>query len=302
MASVSKPWKEYFMNLPIEAYLIQAVHGLVYGMLVFLVASGLTIVFGMMGVLNFAHASFYMIGAFIAYSVTVYLGNFWLSLAISPGIVGSLGIVIERFLLRKTYRMGQGAQLLLTFGLLFILNELVRIIWGGSVLSVEAPALLSGEVQLFGSPYPVYRLFILLVSFLLLGVMALLLLKTRIGIIIRAAVTDAKMVEALGTNVPRVFMAVLGGGAAIAALAGVIASPFLTLHLGLGNDALMDCFAVIVIGGFGSLLGAFVAALMIGELQSFGVFWIPGLALVFQFLLMAIVLIIRPAGLFGEKE
>jgi branched-chain amino acid transport system permease protein len=290
------------MNLPIEAYLIQALHGLVYGMLVFLVASGLTIVFGMMGVLNFAHASFYMIGAFIAYSVTAHLGNFWLSLVISPLIVGMLGIVIERFLLRKTYKIGQGAQLLLTFGLLFILNELVRVIWGSSVLSVETPALLSGDVQLFGAPYPVYRLFILGVSFVVLIAMAVLLIRTRIGIIIRAAVTDAKMVEALGTNVPRVFMAVFGGGAAIAALAGVIASPFLTLHLGLGNEALMDCFSVIVIGGFGSLFGAFVASLMIGELQSFGVLWIPRLALVFQFLLMAIVLILRPTGLFGEKE
>jgi branched-chain amino acid transport system permease protein len=290
------------MNLPIEAYFIQGFHGLVYGMLIFLVASGLTIVFGMMGVLNFAHASFYMIGAFIAYTVTAHLGNFWLSLVISPIIVGAMGIVIERFLLRKTYKIGQEAQLLLTFGLLFILNEIVRIVWGSSVLSVETPALLSGNVQLFGSPYPVYRIFILGVSALVLIAILLLFLKTRIGIIIRAAVTDADMVEALGTNVPTVFMVVFGGGAAVAALAGVIASPFLTLHLGLGLNALMDCFAVIVIGGFGSLLGAFVAALMIGELQSFGVLWIPRLALVFQFLLMAIVLIVRPTGLFGEKE
>ena len=290
------------MDFSIELYGMLATHGLVYGMLIFLVASGLTIVFGMMGVLNFAHASFYMLGAFIAYTVTVRLGNFWLSLIISPAIVGVLGIIIERFLLRKTYKIGPAAQLLLTFGLLFIINELVRIVWGSSVLAVETPALLSGDVQLFGSPYPVYRLFILGVSFAVLGAMALLLLKTRIGIIIRAAVTDANMVEALGTNVPRVFLAVFGGGAAVAALAGVIAAPFLTLHLDLGNQALMDCFSVIVIGGFGSLLGAFVAALMIGELQSFGVLWIPRLALVFQFLLMAVVLIVRPAGLFGEKE
>ena len=290
------------MNLPVEAYLIQGVHGLVYGMLVFLVASGLTLVFGMMGVLNFAHASFYMLGAFLTYTVTAHVGNFWLSLILSPVIVGVLGILIERFLLRKTYHIGPAAQLLLTFGLLFIINEVVRIIWGSAVLAVEPTALLSGNVQLFGRPYPIYRLFILGVSFFVLIAMTIVLMLTRIGIIIRAAVTDANMVEALGINVPMVFMAVFGTGAAIAALSGVISAPFLTLHLDLGNQALMDCFSVVVIGGFGSLFGAFVAALMIGELQSFGVLWIPRLVLVFQFLLMAIVLIVRPSGLFGEKE
>jgi branched-chain amino acid transport system permease protein len=290
------------MGLGIEQYVIQAVHGLIYGMLLFLVASGLTLVFGMMGVLNLAHASFYMIGAYLAYTITSRLGSFWLSLLICPIIVGLLGIVIERFLLRKAYKGGHTSQLLLTFGLAFIFGEFVRIIWGGAPLSVPAPAILAGNVHVAGLTYPVYRIFILGFSLLVLAGMTLLLTRTRLGIIIRAAVTDADMVGVLGTNVPVVLMGVFGAGAALAAVAGVIAAPFSSMYPAMGADALLDCFVVIVLGGFGSLYGAFLASLMIGELQSFGILWIPRLALIFEFLLMAIVLILRPTGLFGEKE
>jgi branched-chain amino acid transport system permease protein len=290
------------MGYSIEIYAFQAIHGLVYGMLLFLVASGLTIVFGMMGVLNLAHASFYMLGAYFAYSVTHYLQSFWLSLAICPLLVGALGILIERYLLRKTYKGGHLVQLLLTFGLFFVIGEIVRIVWGTIPLSIPAPEILAGDVPLAGMSYPVYRLFILGFSFLVLTGIALMLTRTRIGIIIRAAVSDPDIVESLGNNVPMVFMGVFGGGAALAAVAGVIAAPFLTTYLGMANEVLLDCFVVIVVGGFGSLFGAFIASLMIGELQSFGILWIPRLALVFQFLLMAVVLVIRPTGLFGEKE
>ena len=283
-------------------YMIQAMHGLVYGMLLFLVASGLTLVFGMMGVLNLAHAAFYMLGAYFAYTVTVYLGSFWLSLIVSPLIVGVLGVLIERFLLRKAHKGGHVAELLLTFGVFYVLGELVRLIWGSNPLPVPVPQLLTGDIPFMGMTYPIYRLFILLFSALILVGMALLLMRTRIGILVRAAVSDGDMVDALGTNVPVVFMGVFGGGAALAALAGVIAAPFLSVFPGMGLDALLDCFVVIVIGGFGSLFGAFIAAVTIGELQSFGILWIPRLAMVFQFLLMAIVLIVRPTGLLGEKE
>ena len=277
-------------------------HGLSYAGLLFLVSSGLTLVFGMMGVLNLAHAAFYMLGAYFAYTITVHLGNFWLSLILAPLIVGTLGIGIEHFTLRKVHKSGHVAELLLTFGLFYVFGELVRIIWGSNPLRIPVPALLAGEIPLIGKTYPIYRVFILGFSFLILIGMALLLLRTRIGIIIRAAVSDADMVYVLGTNVPRVFMGVFGGGAALAAVAGVIAAPFLSTYPGMGLDVLLDCFVVIVVGGFGSLLGAFVTSLMLGELQSFGVLWIPRLALVFQFLLMAVVLIVRPTGLFGEKQ
>jgi branched-chain amino acid transport system permease protein len=290
------------MNFPIEIYMIQALHGLVYGMLLFLVASGLTLVLGMMGVLNLAHASFYMLGAYFAYTITLYSGNFWLSLLISPLIVGILGVLTERFLLRKTYKGAHSAQLLLTFGLLFIFGEFTRIIWGSVPLSVSVPKLFAGNITFVGSTYPIYRLFILGFSFLVLLGMTLMLTGTRIGIIIRAAVSDAEMVEVLGTNVPIVFLGVFGGGAALAALAGVIAAPFLSVYLTMGTDVLLDCFVVIVVGGFGSLFGTLIASLMIGALQSFVVMWIPQLALILQFLFMAGVLIIRPTGFFGEKE
>ena len=291
------------MTFPIDIYAAQALHGFVYGMLVFLVASGLTLVLGMMGVLNLAHASFYMLGAYFAYSVTTYSGSFWLSLIISPVLVGGVGLLIERFLIRKTYKGGHQLQLLLTFGLFFILNELVRIAWGSGLLTVETPSILAQSIPFIGGrTYPVYRLFILGIAVLVLSGMALMLARTRIGIIIRAAVSDAEMVEALGNNVPIVFLLVFGGGAALAALAGVIAAPFLSVYLNMGGEALMDCFVVIVVGGFGSLRGALIASLMIGQLQSFGILWIPQLAMVFQFLLMTLILILRPTGLFGEKE
>jgi branched-chain amino acid transport system permease protein len=243
-----------------------------------------------------------MLGAYFAYSITLYLKDFWLSFLISPLIVGIMGVLIERFLLRKTYQGGHTPQLLLTFGLLFILGEFARIIWGTAPLSISVPQALAGNIPFMGRTYPVYRLFILGFSFMVLLGMALILVRTRIGIIIRAAVSDAEMVEALGNNVPRVFLLVFGGGSALAALAGVIAAPFLSVYLNMGTDALLDCFVVIVVGGFGSLFGAFIASLMIGELQSFGVMWIPELALIIQFLFMALVLIIKPTGLFGEKE
>ncbi len=290
------------MDLSIGIYLIQATQGLVYGMLLFLVASGLTLVLGMMGVLNVAHAVFYMLGAYFAYSLTLYLGSFWLSLVISPLIVGALSILIERFLIRKTYKGGHHQQLLLTFGLFFILGELVRVIWGTAPLDVATPELFTGSIPLMGMTYPTYRLFILGFSFLVLLGMAFLLSRTRIGIVIRAAVSDAEMVDVLGVNTPVFFTGVFGGGAILAALAGVIAAPFLSVYSGMGLDALLDCFVVIVVGGFGCLLGAFIASLMIGQLHSFGILWVPKLAIVFQFLLMAVVLIIRPTGLFGEKE
>lgn len=290
------------MGFSIEMYFMQAMHGLVYGMLLFLVASGFTLVFGMMGILNLAHAAFYMLGAYLGYTITLHLGSFWLSVLICPIIVGTLGILVERFLFRKAYKGGHLLELLLGFGLFFVISELIRLIWGSSPLSVPTPKVLAGDITFLGITYPIYRLFMLGFAFSVLLGMALLLVRTRIGIIIRAAVSDAEMVEALGTNVPLVLMGVFGVGAALAAVGGVIASPFLTIYLGMGADILLDCFVVVVVGGLGSLQGAFIASLMIGELQSFGILWISRLALVFQFMLMAMVLIIRPTGLLGEKK
>ena len=285
----------------LSVYATQALHGVVSGMLLFLVASGLTLVFGMMGILNIAHAGFYMLGAYLAYSTVQATGSFWLSLLVAPIVVGAFGALVERWLLRRTHAFGHAYELLLTFGLFFMTGEAVRWIWGSNPLQVPVPAGLAGSIPLLGSQYPLYRLFILGVSALICGCMAIALLRTRVGIIIRSAVSDAEMVAALGINTPLVSLGVFTAGSALAAVAGVIAAPFLQADPSMGAVILTDLFVIIVIGGFGSLLGALLASLMIGELQSFGILWFPEFALVFQFLLMAVVLIVRPQGLFGEK-
>ncbi len=289
------------METTASTLIIQAFHGLVYGMLLFLVASGMTLVFGMMDILNIAHAAFYMLGAYLGYTMLMATGNFWLALIVAPLFVGFIGALVERFFLRKVHSYGHAFELLITFGVFFVITEAVKWIWGDFPRPVNAPPILSGSVRLLGFQYPVYRLFILVISSIVLAGLLYVFLKTRLGIRIRAAVSDGQMVDALGVNVPRLFLGVFSGGAALAGLAGVVAGPFLSTYPGMGLDMMVDTFVVVVVGGFGSLPGAFIASLMIGELQSFGILFIPRLALVFQFLLMAVVLIIRPTGLFGEK-
>ena len=284
-----------------ETFVIQFLHGLAYGMLLFLVASGLTLVFGMMSVLNIAHASFYMLGAYFSYQMLKMVGNFWVALIVCPILVGFLGIAMERFLLRKVHAGGHVQEFVITFGILFVINEAVKWIWGTEPLPVPIPSALSGSVMIMGSVYPAYRLFILFFSLAILALLAYILMKTRLGITVRAAVSDRDMVSALGTNTPFVFMLVMGIGTWLAGLAGVIAGPFISTYPGMALEILVDCFVVTVTGGLGSLLGAIVASFLIGQLSSFGILFIPRFAIVFAFLLMAVVLIIKPTGLFGEK-
>jgi branched-chain amino acid transport system permease protein len=281
--------------------IIQGLHGLAYGMLLFLVASGLTLVFGMMSVLNLAHASFYMLGAYFSYQMLKWIGNFWIGLIICPILVAFLGILMERFLLRRVHAGGHVQEFVLTAGLAFVIMESVKWIWGTEPLPVPIPAALSGSVMIMGSVYPVYRLFILFFSIGILGLMAYILLKTRLGITVRAAVSDRDMVSALGTNTPFVFMLVMGIGTWLAGVAGVIAGPFISTYPGMAGEILVDCFVVTVTGGLGSLMGAVLASFIIGQISSFGILLIPRFAIVFAILLMAVVLIIKPSGLFGEK-
>jgi branched-chain amino acid transport system permease protein len=290
------------METGLSIILIQAIHGLVYGMLLFLVASGLTLVFGMMDVLNIAHAGFYMLGAYIGSTIAAVTGNFFLALLAAPLAMAIVGGLVERFFLRKVHVHGHAFELLITFGVFYVIGEVVKWFWGNYPRAVDVPTFLSGAISLLGATYPSYRVFILLISFLILTAMLYVFMKTRVGINVRAAVSDPEMVNALGINVPRLMLGVFAGGSALAGLAGVVASPVLSTYPGMGLDMMVDTFVVIVIGGFGSLFGAFLASIMIGELQSFGVLFIPRLALVFQFLLMAIILIVMPTGLFGEKE
>jgi branched-chain amino acid transport system permease protein len=276
-------------------------HGLVYAGLLFLVSSGLTLVFGMMNVLNFAHASFYMLGAYFSYSLLRITDNLWLSLLICPLLLFLLGALIERYLLRRVHVYGHLHELLLTFGLAYIIAELVKLTWGNYPLGVNLTGFLAGTVNLFGLTYPIYRLFMFACAIFISLIMAAILYKTRVGIIVRAAVDDNEMVNSLGINVPRVFMGVFAFGAALSGFAGVIAGPLLSTYPGMATEILIDAFVVIVIGGFGSLGGALIASFMIGELQAFGTLLFPDLSMALIYMLMALVLIIKPSGLFGEE-
>ena len=278
-------------------------HGLAYAGLLFLVSSGLTLIFGMMNVLNFAHAAMYMIGAYLSYTIIMQMtGQFWMALMICPVILFIIGALVERFLLRRVHAQGHLGELLLTFGLAYIITELVKWHWGNYPLAVNVTGFLNGTITIFGFIYPIYRIFIFISAVLVGGVMALILYKTRLGIILRASVNDSEMTNILGVNVPLVFMGVFAFGTALSGFAGVIAGPLLSTFPGMAQEILIDAFVVIVVGGFGSLGGAVVAALLIGQLQSFGVLLIPKLSVALVYLLMAAVLIIKPSGLFGEES
>jgi branched-chain amino acid transport system permease protein len=286
----------------VTTFVMSLLHGLVYGMVLFLLASGLTLIFGMMGVLNFAHGALYMLGAYVSFSILAWTGQFWLSLIVAPVVVAFVGIFMERFFLRKVHAYGHVSELLLTFGVAYILEDIVKLVWGTEPLKVDIPAVLSGSVPILGAPFPVYRLFILLVAFLTFAFLMLILYRTRAGIIVRAAVANKEMVDALGFNVPMIFVLLFGMGAWLAGLAGVVGGPYLITHPAMGGTILLDLFVVVVVGGMGSIQGALLSAFLIGQLQSFGILFLPQAALIFEFLLMAAVLILKPEGLLGEKS
>ena len=283
-------------------YIAQGIHGLAYGMLLFLVASGLTLIFGMMGILNLAHASFFMLSAYIAYSVLHLTGNFWLALLLAPTATAIVGVLVERFLLRKVHAFGHIGELILTVGVALVILEGVKAGWGTENLPLSPPESLQGLVNIAGLEYPVYRLFVIGIALLLLIILTIILYKTRLGMVVRAAVSDADMVNSLGVNVPLVFMFVFGIGTWMAGIAGVVIAPILTVFPGLADQMGMDAFIVVVVGGFGSLGGAFLVSIICGLLNSYGIQFISSLAPVLMFIFMAIVLTIKPMGLFGERE
>lgn len=289
------------MDLSFTTLMITCIHGLVYGVLLFLVASGLSIVFGMMGVLNLAHASFYMLGAYMGTTVLSMTGNFWLSLFLAPILAATAGGLAQRFLLRQVHAAGHLFELLLTIGLSFVILEWIKWGWGTEPMPVSIPEALDGSVIIFGFEYPVYRLFVFFFGLILTFALAMVLFKTNLGMIVRAAISDPEMVSALGTNTPMVFTMVFALGTGLAGMAGVIAGPILGIYPGMAMVVGMDAFVVVVVGGLGSLFGAVVASFLIGELQSFGVLFFPQFSLILIFLLMAVVLIVKPTGLFGEK-
>lgn len=277
-------------------------HGIVYGMLLFVVSVGLTIVFGMMNVLSIAHAAFYMLGAYIAFSIIGLTDNFWMSLILAPVAVGIVGYLVEYFLLRRVHSYGHGGELLLTLGVFYVIQELIKVFWGDFPRPLATPNLFGGKISLSNIQISDYSLFIIVAGLVVLAGVMLVLRMTKIGIIIRSMVSDVKMTGMLGINTGTTFLYVYAVSAALAGLGGVIAAPFLTTFPGMGMDMMIDMFIVVVVGGFGSIVGALVSSVLIGLLQSFGVLLLPQIALIFKFLLMAAVLIVRPQGLFGEKS
>lgn len=313
-----------------EFFTISMLNGVSYGLLLFMLSSGLTLIFSMMGVLNFAHASFYMLGAYVAYTVTELIG-FWPALVVAPLVVGVLGALFEKYALRRVHQFGHVPELLITFGLSYILLELVQLVWGRSSVDYRVPDELSGPLfTLYGTQFPMYRGFMMAVAILMLIAVALLLTKTRIGLVIQAALTHPETVESLGHNVPRVFMLVFGGGAALAGLAGVIGGNAFVTEPGMAATVGSIIFVVVVVGGMGSLTGAFLASLLIGVLQTFAVAIdvslmstfnhlgmaiteaTPGYALwklkvsqmapILPYLLLVLMLVFRPRGLLGTRE
>jgi len=289
------------LKLSMEFFTTSLLNGLSYGLLLFMLSAGLTLIFSMMGVLNFAHASFYMLGAYFGYSVTDWLG-FWPALVLAPLLVGALGALFERFVLRRVHRFGHVAELLITFGMSYVILEVVQLVWGRSSVDYRVPHALDGPLlTLFGTQFPLYRAFMMGMALLTLASLWLLLTRSRIGLVIQAALTHPDMAEALGHNVPRVFMWVFGGGCALAGLAGVLGGNAFVTEPGMAMALGGIVFVVVVVGGIGSLGGAFVAALLIGLLQTFAVGLDVSMAPILPYLLMVLVLIFRPQGLAGAR-
>ncbi|HEX7891620.1 MAG TPA: branched-chain amino acid ABC transporter permease [Ramlibacter sp.] len=342
-----------------ELLVISTLNGLSYGLLLFLLSSGLTLIFSMMGVLNFAHASFYMVGAYVGYTIAR-LAGFWPALFIAPLVVGLLGAAFERTCLRKVHKYGHVPELLITFGLSYVLLELVQLVWGRTAVEFRPPEALQGAaftlvqhsaegirlvwgqapaamcaaadagMRVVCSPFPATRGFMMLTAILMLAALALLLAKTRIGLVIQAALTHPQTVEALGHNVPRVFMLVFGAGAALAGLAGVIGGSTFVTEPNMALTVGSIIFVVVVVGGMGSLAGAFLASLLIGLVQTFAVqldnsmgsllqgvgltlspqalnttllkLTISQVAPILPYLFLVLILVFRPRGLLGTRE
>jgi branched-subunit amino acid ABC-type transport system permease component len=282
---------------------IQLLNGLAYSLLIFLIAAGFTLIFGMMDVINLAHGSFYMLGAYFAFTIVGRTGgdNFWLALLLAPLGVALVGVVLELGYLRPVYKRGHLDQVLLTFGFAYVFSDIVRTVWGSDIRSLAYAPALQGAVDILGRPYPKYRFLVIVFGLLMALLLWLVLERTRLGSIVRAGVADPEMVSGLGINITVVFTVVFAVGAALAALSGVIAGPILGMHPGMDFDVLIVALIVVVVGGLGTLSGSFWGSLLIGIADTFGKVLQPDFSMALTFAVMAAVLLLRPAGLFGRK-
>jgi branched-chain amino acid transport system permease protein len=285
----------------VASFLIQVLNGLQYGLLLFLVASGLTLIFGIMGVINLAHGSFYMIGAYLAWSLASQFNSLLAAIVVGVVLSVGLGLLLERLLIRHFYHRDHLYQVLLTYGLILIFEQLRSIIWGDDVQGVKVPELFNYSIPLTDTlSYPVYRLVISAACILIALGMHWLIRHTRLGMMIRAGAHNREMTEAMGINIRLLFALVFALGTALAAFAGMLAAPVSSVYPNMGSQVLIICFVVVVIGGIGSVKGALVAALLIGLADTFGQVYLPELAGMVVYLLMAAVLIFRPEGLFRK--
>lgn len=303
-----------------QLFLEQVLNGLQFGVTLLLMASGLTLVFGIMNLINLAHGSLFMVGAYVGASVVAASGSFVLGLLCGMGAAALTGMLMELVIIRRLYRRDHLDQVLATFGLILFFNELVRIVWGRQPLAMNTPAWLSGSVEIIpGIPYPEFRLAIILTGALVIGLLYFLIMRTRLGMWIRAGASDREMIGALGVNVRLLYTLVFGLGACLAGLAGVMAAPFLAVQSGMGENILILSFVVVIIGGIGSIKGAMAGALLIGVADTLGRVYLPGIARLWLepaaasnlgaslasmliYLLMAVVLAVRPQGLFGGRH
>ena len=278
----------------------QALNGLAYGVLLFLLSVGLTLIFGLLDVINLAHGSFYMLGAYAGLALIAATGNFWLAALAAPLVVGLVGGVIERACLRRLYRRPPLDQVLLTFGLIYLFEDLVKWIWGGRIRSIPTPDLLAGSVALGDMRYPSYRLFVIAFGLAMAVVLWLVIERTSLGAIVRAGVYDAEMTSGLGIDIDRVFTGVFIFGAALAGLSGVIAGPIQSAYPSMGVSILIPALIVVVVGGLGSLKGSLAGSLIIGQAETFGKAWLPEAAMLMIYVVMATIVLLRPQGLFGR--
>ena len=297
--------------MDLYTFLIQLLNGVQYGLLLFLVASGLTLVFGIMGIINVAHGSFYMIGAYLAWSLTARLGSFWIAIPAAIAVTAAVGLLLEWLVIRRLYGRDHLYQVLLTYGLILVFEETRSLLWGDDVRGVAIPAALAGSIPLTETlSYPVYRLWISGVCLAVALLMVWIIQKTRLGMTIRAGSADRQMVQSLGIDVHALYRVVFAAGITLAAFAGMVAAPVSAVAPGMGNQVLIVCFVIIVIGGMGSVKGAMLASLLIGLADTFGkvlhleiagVRVLPDLSSMTVYLLMAVVLLWRPEGIFGRR-
>jgi branched-subunit amino acid ABC-type transport system permease component len=283
-----------------ETLAFQGLVGLSVAMYLWLLAAGLTIVFGVLGVLNFAHGSLFMLGAYFAFTFYGLWGvNFWLAIALSLLSVGVVGYLMERLFLRHIYHMDHAFQLLLTFGFILIFDDAVKMIWGGVAKIPAMPGFFEGTLSAFGRPFPIYNLFIIGAGLLVAVVLWLLFEKTWWGKIVRASASDREMANAIGVNIPTIFTGVFVFGAMLAAVGGALGTPVRVVAPGIGSAMIIQAFIITVIGGLGNLKGAFVGAVIVGVLSAYGILLFPVFELFLIFLIMAVVLMVKPQGLFG---